>query len=131
MKIVELIENTERLAFDIGNNIKLVNRQYSIGQESDTWAVDYEDKIIGEISLYFYSELKYPSINTIFIYDKNFRGIGLGRKIVNKLVGYYGGLCSDPQGVTSNDAVKMWIALDAEKISTDKNTKGYYFQVEK
>lgn len=65
------------------------------------------------------------TINTINVHGA--RGLGLGRKSIRLLIKKYGQLSSDPQGNTSDLAIKMWKSIGAEKRYTDKNTKGWFW----
>lgn len=99
--------------------------------DANTWHFfNPEGDKIGEVCLYFYSEdyIKYPSIGTITLWPE-YQNKGLGRKFVKAIAGFYGGLTSDPQGNTNSSAVKMWQAIGGEKVPTDKNTKGYMYQI--
>lgn len=114
--------------FYIEDNLNLVLDFHSA--ETDTWVIKRDDKNkLGEVSIY----LTYPtgpSINDIRI-DKELRNKGIGRSIVKLLVKHYGSLSSDPQGNTSPDAIKMWQSVNAEKIPTGKNTKGFIYLLKK
>lgn len=61
----------------------------------------------------------------------DWRGQYLGEKMVKAFVQLYGSLASDPGGTTSPNARRMWERLGAEKVPTDKNTKGFFYLLKK
>lgn len=131
MKISEVTYNSNPITYNVGNGVSITYKKHQFEAESNFWTMNVDSDQIGYVNVQFYKELKFPSLDAIFITDHTYRNLGLGRKIVRVLINHYGGLCSDPQGATNNNAVKMWQALGAEKVSTNKNTKGFYYQVEK
>jgi GNAT superfamily N-acetyltransferase len=82
---------------------------------------------VGELSLYFYPELNRWTINSIHL-DDGVRGKGLGRRLLT-ILNRELKLGSDPQGVTSDAATRMWQALGAKKTPVDKNSKGYFYTI--
>jgi len=77
--------------------------------DSNTWqitnpSVPYK---VGEVLLHFYEDVPHPSIGTIS-FDQHFQRKGLGRKVVQALSQFYGGLTSDPQRNTNDSAKGMW-----------------------
>ena len=91
----------------------------------DQWSRQYK---IGWLSLYYYPEHDRWTINNIAL-DDRWRGKGIGRRLLSKLHELYPRLGSDPQGVTSDAAVKMWKALGAKqsKAASNVNSKGYFY----
>lgn len=55
-----------------------------------------------------------PAIRDILVGD-DYRKTGLGRAMVKALVRHIGELRSDPEGVTSEDAARMWDAIGGRK----------------
>lgn len=55
------------------------------------------------------------------------RGRGLMRRLLTLLRPRYPNLCSSFAGETSEDAIKMWVALGAEKLFTTRCPKGYVY----
>lgn len=105
------------------------------GQQSNTWEIFAPmgkkeiPRKIGEATLLFYpAPVKYPSIDKINL-QPEYLGKGIGRALMKEIAKVYGGLTSDPQGVTSNMAVSMWKAMGGEQVPTDKNSKGYMWQI--
>ena len=96
---------------DLGGGNSLVYDKHPMeGPSSNTWQVYHEGKKIGEITLDFYKDIKFPSIRDIRL-DAEVRGKGLGRKVVKSLAKHYGGVTSDPQGNTNDMANKMWSGI--------------------
>ena len=101
--------------------------------EGDEWSImerkPFHSDRLGTLATYDYG---HPIGQTIAIINiTNARNLGLGRESVIKLANHYGSLSSDPQGNTSTDAVKMWLAVGGRKIPTDKNTKGFFYRLDK
>jgi hypothetical protein len=48
--------------------------------------------------------------------DEEYRGFGLARRSYQLLANFYGSLESDPGGITSEDAARVWKALKAKKL---------------
>jgi hypothetical protein len=114
---------------DLGDGLTLVGTQHSTVKEGiNEWRLQGPGVDYGYLNVYFYSDIPFPSINTI-VADPS--GKGFGTKMVKAVINYYGGLTSDPQGNTSNAAVAMWEALGAKKIPTKRSVKGFYYQLEK
>jgi hypothetical protein len=106
-------------------------------EDSNTWQIYAPmgkleiPRKAGELTLDFYDDAvsPYPSIRSIHL-NPEYIGKGIGRAIVKELAKFYGGITSDPQGVTSGMAISMWNSLGAEKIPTNKNqNKGYFYQI--
>ncbi len=85
--------------------------------ECDTWEL-FDKPMnegggeVGHIALYHYPEWTFPSIANI---NMRVRGQGLGRQAVVALAQFYGGLTSDPQRNTNENAKKMWRAIPGVK----------------
>lgn len=54
------------------------------------------------------------------IFDEDYKGIGLGKKVYLLLANHYGILESDIDGSTSLEAKRVWKALKAKKISNGR-----------
>lgn len=102
--------------FDLGDGYTLA---YEAKGESDTntWVVTHSgvDYKVGEITVDFYPDIAFPSIRSISLASWGEKGgkddhqrKGLGRKIVQTLSKFYGGLTSDPQRNTNALAKGMW-----------------------
>jgi len=112
-------------------------KPHPIEGESNAWHIvldwtypdqeTYPEKI-GEVRVGFTDSIKYPSIRDIYI-KPDYRKKGWGVKIIKVLSTFYGGLTSDPLGYTNAAAVAMWQRAGGEKVPTDKNLKGYYWQI--
>ena len=87
------------------------------------------DKLIGYLATYVYPGIGH-TIAGITVYPE-WRGQYLGEKMVKAFVQLHGSLASDPQGNSSDAASRMWKRLGAEKIPTDKNTKGFFYILKK
>ena len=111
--------------FAIGGGFRLVNKLHPAAMDSETWDFEKGGIKVGYVTIHFYRE-EGPSVGDIRVDP---RGLGLGRKAILALVRKYGQLSSDIQGVTSNDAVRMWQSLGAEKVATRKNLKGFYWHL--
>lgn len=95
---------------NLGDGYWLSYAKHPVEAESNTWSVlSDEDKLfnMGEITVDFYKDLPFPSINSIRLNDKH-QGKGLGRHIIQALAKFYGGLTSDPQRNTNDNAIRMW-----------------------
>lgn len=114
---------------DLGGGLTLVGTQHHLVKEGiNEWRLRGPEIKYGYVAVDFYSDMPYPSLNTITVDPQ---GQGYGSKVIKALVNYYGGLTSDPQANTSNAAIMMWKSLGGELVPTNKNTKGYYYQLVK
>lgn len=115
--------------FQLSNKVKLVDKSNPNFPDSPEWKMhDENGNEVGGISLHHYTGIGH-TIAQIDVRNSH-RGQGLGGLAVKALAKHYGKLSSDPQGNTSNAAKKMWERLGAKKVSTDKNTKGYHYQID-
>jgi ribosomal protein S18 acetylase RimI-like enzyme len=99
--------------------------------QSSEWELFRGDdpKRVGYVATYIYPNIGH-TIAEIRV-DGSERGKGLGEQMVRALAQHYGSLSSDPQANTSNAAVRMWQRMGAEKVPTNKNSKGYFYQLTK
>jgi len=81
---------------------------------------------------------KAPATNYVVITSWTSRGIGLGRQSYINLINHFGGLSSDSEGTSSNDAQKAWACLGATRlnvgyapaiVSNDKNKSHKYHEI--
>lgn len=114
---------------DLGGGLTLVGTQHpSVRGGVNEWRLRGPEIKYGYVAVDFYSDLPYPSLNTITVDPQ---GQGYGSRVIKALVDHYGGLTSDPQANTSNAAASMWKSLGGELIPTKRNSKGYYYQLVK
>jgi hypothetical protein len=89
---------------------------------------------IGYVSLYTYEGIG-KTIADVRLWEfaekpeRSARGQGLGRTMLRVFAQKYGKISSDPQGSTSDLAVRMWQAVGAHRVPTTKNLKGYFYQL--
>jgi hypothetical protein len=92
------------------------NARGIIDPYTDWWMIrDETDDLVGRILVY--RKGKRVGIEDSRIKDE-FRGQGLGRKAMRKLVKFYGHLTSDPGGSTSTPAEKAWKAIGGEPMES-------------
>lgn len=53
---------------------------------------------------------KIPAVRDIAL-DEDYRGLGLGRLMLTALIKHLGEVRSDPEGITSPEAARMWVAI--------------------
>jgi hypothetical protein len=115
---------------DIGDGYWLSYAKHPVETESNNWTVLHDaDKlfVIGEVTIDFYPDIEYPSIRNIRLNDKH-QGFGMGRRIVQALAKFYGGLTSDPQRNTNDNAVRMWKGIPGvEEVPSSKSSTGGTF----
>src|SRR5208282_1443914 len=122
-------------SIDLGDGFTLSYKTHPMEREygdSNTWVVTnpaYNYKV-GEVLLHFYKDVPYPSIGTISFHQDHQR-TGLGRKCIQALAKYYGGLTSDPQRNTNDRAKGMWRGIPGveEVPSTHSSTGGKFFML--
>jgi hypothetical protein len=125
---LKLRASLQRVELDLGEGVELVGTQHRLVPEGiNEWRLEGPG-VRGYASVEFYSDLPFPSINTIEVKPSQ---RGWGSKMIQAMVNHYGGLLSDPQAYTSAAAAAMWESLGAEKIPSDKSVKGYYYQLVK
>lgn len=116
--------------FELGDGYVVRLEPHPLGTDCDSWRF-YSDRSpdsIGYITVYTNYDTG-PAVGDIKL-DKDSRGMGLARKALPQLVKHYGSLTSDPQGNTSDAAAKMWVALRAKEVPSDKCIKGWMFRLE-
>jgi hypothetical protein len=109
---------------DLGDGFHLIYEPHPMEYDSNNWHLMKDGNKLGELTVSFFDKLPAPSVQRIFFDVK-----GYGGKAVKALVNFYGGLTSDPCGVTTDAAVRMWERLGAEAIADPKRVRGYYFQL--
>jgi hypothetical protein len=114
-------------AYPLKDGVVLVNKRHPASTDDEAWDIESDGRKIGYITVYFYSK-EGPSIGDIQLYDK--RGLGIGRAAILTLLKKYGKIGSDPQGATSDDAHRMWASLGATEAPTNKNTKGWRWELQ-
>jgi ribosomal protein S18 acetylase RimI-like enzyme len=132
LRIARLLASNSR-EIDLGSGFTLVETtNYKFADEGSEWNLYYEwapGERVGYLATYIYPDIGH-TIGEIYVMIR-VKGRGAGEKMVRALVDVYGSLSSDPQGNTSDAAVRMWQRMGAEKIPTDKNTKGYFYKLMK
>ena len=121
----------EPSTIELSHGFKLVKFRNNATKEKKNlriWEfVNQDGDLVGELNLYLDYE-GYAGIDRISL-NKSARGLGLGRQAVLKLKELYGKISSDPQGSTSDDAVKMWQSVGAKQVPAN-NGKKYKWAVE-
>jgi ribosomal protein S18 acetylase RimI-like enzyme len=126
-----LISSTNKIELEPGVTLK-EETNYEFADEGSEWKLydeKFPDGFVGYLSTYIYPGIGH-TIGNIRVQPRA-KGRGLGEKMVRALVSVYGSLSSDPQGNTSPEAIRMWQRMGAEKVPTDKNTKGYFYKLTK
>jgi hypothetical protein len=130
--IVTRIANSHRIDLGDGLYFQDITNPKFVGDysESELWK-EGVDQRIGYLATRVYPEFGHTIARIIV--EPEWRGQGryLGEKMVKAFVQLHGSLTSDPQGVTSDAARRMWERLGAEKIPTSKNTKGFLYLLRK
>ena len=120
--------NAQNKEYLLSNGVKLVDASNPRSPDSPAWNfVASDGSKLGELSLYTYKDIG-KTIAGIHLYGDG-RGKGLGGQAVQMLADHYGKISSDPQGNTSDLAVKMWERLGAKKVLTDLSAKGFYYSL--
>ena len=128
---------TDSEKIDVGGGFYVIDKTNPrYGDEWLDWRMYKEERDESEdscasLDVLIYPEMgNLPTIHEIKV-DSKYRGQGLGEKLVRTFINKRGVLASDPQGVTSAAAVKMWERMGAQKVRTEKNTKGYFYILRK
>jgi hypothetical protein len=124
MLIREVAYQKNQAELDLGDGYYLEYKTHTFENDTNTWDLIKNGKKEGQLTVGFYANQIVPSVQRIFFDVK-----GYGGKAIKALVNFYGGLTSDPNGVTTDAAVRMWERLGAEKIPDSKRVRGYYFRL--
>jgi hypothetical protein len=105
---------------------KLVKERNSFNCEEITWKLYAKSgtryHIIGAFNVMAIMSNNKPTaaISGAEIDIDSFKGLGLAKRAYRLLANFYGGLESDPNGNTSNDAKRVWKSLKAKSISSKR-----------
>jgi len=93
-----------------------------LGGTDHTWKLTKSGELATSARVRFLPNSDFPALNDIISFPE-YRGQGLGRKVLVELIKHYGKLRSDDQGRTSDRAAKMWESLGAKSLLN--SARGY------